>query len=469
MRYTAPPRTGPIDLVLRRDGSRVILLDGGIEAVSEELARTSEVSIGGPDREDTSLTVDYAFGPIPIPLDYHPGALGPKTDNLLSIQGAAFRNEHHTFTGPHAGVITLDEVPIVYSNLTPIDDTVPAVNYTFNAFPSAAIPINIIDGPIVLGFQTIQINDGGTSSFETSNIANKTNVTVDDGNNFADVFTVDYPTAATGLTRLNVLGGTTDGVVVKVQETPASVPTNFVGGSDATVIVGLGGSVQNILGPVNIENPPAYNSIVVDDSADSTGRTVVISSFAPNPEDSQSNDDVYGKIAGLAPADINYEYDDTTDLTIRGGSGGNTFDVQSTDDTTNIEGGSGADAFNISANTLAGLNNFNGQDGNDTFTVTGSLSPDVLLNIDGGAPVPPASPGDTLSVPPNATIVPRGPGAGSVLGVVTSYTSIESGVPLFSSAPEVSSRNLITLVALLSMVAAFGLRRRGAGNMTSHG
>ncbi len=297
MRYTAPSGTGSIDLVLHRDGAHLILLNGGIEALSQELARTSDISISGPDREDTALTVDYAFGPIPVPLDYHPGTLGPKTQNLLSIQGASFRNERHVITGPHAGVITLDDVPIVYSNLTPISDVSPAVNYTFNAFPSAAISINIIDGPTFMGFQTIQINDGGSSTFETTNIANKTNVTVDEPNNFADVYTLDYPTAADGLTTLTVAGGTTAGIEVNVEETPASVTTRFVGDADATVTVGVGGSVQNILGAVNIENPSSFNSIVVDDSADGTGRTVVLSAFAPNAADSESNSDVWPNTA----------------------------------------------------------------------------------------------------------------------------------------------------------------------------
>lgn len=474
MRYSAPPRTGPIDLVLRRDGSRLILVDGGIEVLSQELDRTSEICIGGPDREDTSLTVDYAFGPIPVPIDYHPGALGPKTDNLLSIQGATFAKESHAITGAHSGVITLDDVTIAYSNLTPINDTTPAVNYTFNALPSAAIPINIVTGPVVAGFQTIQINDGGTMTFETTNIANKTHVTINEPNNFADTYTLNYPTAATGLTTLTVNGGTAAGIVVNVQATPAAVTTNFVGGEDATVNVGNAGSVQGILGPVNIESPPALNTIVVDDSADSTGRMVVLSSFTPNPADSEGNNDQWGKIAGLAPADINYEDEDTTALTLLGGSGGNTFDVLSTSDsaTTIIDGGSGADTFNISANGIGSRlpNSFNGQGGNDTFTVTGSLIPGLVLNIDGGAPVAPACPGDSLSV--QSPIVRSGPGSGSVPGVVTSFTSIESGSGLpcsFGPVPEVSSSGLIVLVVLLSAAALFGLRRRGAGDVTSPG
>ena len=403
----------------------MILLDGGTVAASEELAHTSEVLIGGPDRQDTSLTVDYAFGPIPIPIDYHPGALGPDTDNLLSIRGASFRNEHHAITGAHSGVIALDDVPITYTNLTPINDTVPSANLIFYA-PATAATININTGPVVAGFQTDQINDGGSATFELINFANKAYVTVN-GNSIATTFTVNIPVVADGLTTLNINGGTVAGNVFNLQAIPAAITTNVVGAAAATVNVGLGGSTQAISGPVNIENPPALNTIVVDDSSDSTGRVVTLSSFSPNPSDSEGNSDTWGKINGLAPGDINYEYLDTAALTIDGGSGGNVFNVNSTvfgsPGTTTINGGGGADAFNLDASNLGAnsVNNFNGQGGDDTFTVTGSLGSGVTLNIDGGGGT------NTLSVPAGSTIVPSGPGAGSVSGVVTSYTSIQNG------------------------------------------
>ncbi len=81
------------------------------------------------------------------------------------------------------------------------------------------------------------------------------------------------------------------------------------------MIVGNGGSVQSIQGTLNIENPTSFNTITVDDSSDSAGHTVTLSSFV-NPDDSDRNSDPWGKIRGLAPADINYEYSDTAHVTI---------------------------------------------------------------------------------------------------------------------------------------------------------
>ena len=44
------------------------------------------------------------------------------------------------------------------------------------------------------------------------------------------------------------------------------------------------------------------------------GPPVTLSRFAPNPSDSEGNSDPYGKVSGLAPADVNYEYGDTTSV-----------------------------------------------------------------------------------------------------------------------------------------------------------
>ena len=134
-----------------------------------------------------------------------------------------------------------------------------------------------------------------------------------------------------------------------------------------TVNVGLAGSTQAILSPVNISNPPSLNSIVVDDSADSTARTVTVTSASAST----------GKISGLAPADITYEYFDTSDLTINGGSGGNTITVNETalaPFTTTLNSGTGGDAVNVQATGDSSSWSIKGQAGQDTVVI-GSNAP----------------------------------------------------------------------------------------------
>jgi hypothetical protein len=140
------------------------------------------------------------------------------------------------------------------------------------------------------------------------------------------------------------------------------VTTNLSSGSgDYTVNVGNGGSVQNILGTLNIENPPSFTTLTLDDSADSTGRTVWLNTFT------SGSDTPWASITGLAPAAINYEQNDiVSPVTIKGGLGGNTFNVvalpsQSID----LNTGGGNDKVNVQ--TTSGSLIVNGQGGNNTL------------------------------------------------------------------------------------------------------
>jgi hypothetical protein len=136
---------------------------------------------------------------------------------------------------------------------------------------------------------------------------------------------------------------------ININSTLAGIPTYVSGAGSDTVNLGSGGSVQNINGYVRIENPPSFNTINIDDSGDGTARTVTVGSFTP------SNDSPFGYILGLAPAEIDYEYADTTSVTLRGGSGGNTWNVKGTAQTTNIVAG-GRDQVNVgNAGSVQGI------------------------------------------------------------------------------------------------------------------
>jgi hypothetical protein len=94
-----------------------------------------------------------------------------------------------------------------------------------------------------------------------------------------------------------------------------------------SVIVGDNGSVQGIQGTLNIENTPNFTTITVDDSNDLLPHTVTLD----NPPSPFAGDaDAWGRIHGLAPADINYECPDTNGLTIQTGLRFVTVNVLST-------------------------------------------------------------------------------------------------------------------------------------------
>src|SRR5262249_13157113 len=83
-----------------------------------------------------------------------------------------------------------------------------------------------------------------------------------------------------------------------------------------------------------------------DDSADTTAQTVTLSTFTP----SFDSDSPWGSITGLAPAAINYEYADTSSVSITTGSGADTVNVQATGVNTIINTRGGADTVNVGNN-----------------------------------------------------------------------------------------------------------------------
>src|SRR5207253_6475913 len=111
-----------------------------------------------------------------------------------------------TQLSPTAGVIDVAGITIRYDNLEPLTDTSSAVNFTFTA-TSGGEEINVVDGPVVGGMQTTEINSGASGTFELLDFANKTNVTINTGGG-TDIVTVNNPTPAAGLTTLTVNGDT---------------------------------------------------------------------------------------------------------------------------------------------------------------------------------------------------------------------------------------------------------------------
>jgi hypothetical protein len=100
-----------------------------------------------------------------------------------------------------------------------------------------------------------------------TDFANKTNVTVMGTDN--DTATVNYTTAAVGLATLTVEASPTANVLA----TPATVATTINSpNNNSTVTIGNAGLLSGIQGPVTVLNTPAFSTLVIDDSADTTRR-----------------------------------------------------------------------------------------------------------------------------------------------------------------------------------------------------
>jgi Ca2+-binding RTX toxin-like protein len=215
------------------------------------------------------------------------------------------------------------------------------------------------------GANQLNVSESGSSSPDTLL------VTSSQISSLVVPFSINYSGSFGGDINLSTPGANT---TLTVQSAAANTVTNIVSNGATNVTVGNSGSVQAIAGTLNLENPPNFDTIVLDDSADSTARSVTISSLGTNPADSQGNSDPWGQISGLAPGVINFEYPDTTSLTVNAGGGNNTFHVQGTGTATEINTGAGNDTVTVgdASNTLTGIGgalSVNGQGGTDQLNL----------------------------------------------------------------------------------------------------
>ena len=134
--------------------------------------------------------------------------------------------------------------------------------------------------------------------------------------------------------------------------------------------------MQNLFGTINVDNALGFTDLTLDDSADTTGQTALL-----------FNDGTNGQVTGLSPATINYVNDDTSSLTVFGGSGGNTFTVDGTTSSsfpvlTDLNTGTGDDTTFVEATAANGPLDVHGQSGQDSVLIGnfGSLA-DILGTV----------------------------------------------------------------------------------------
>jgi hypothetical protein len=142
-----------------------------------------------------------------------------------------------------------------YTGLLPINDTTPADTYTFNDFAddNSFSAFGAGKGaPVVDGFQTIQFVNTPLvppPTFETTNIANKTNVIFNTNTaaGITGVVNIDTPSTLLANLTFNTL---TDGDnTVRFTNTPPGVATSLNGGTDEDVtdVTGMGVAAGTVL------------------------------------------------------------------------------------------------------------------------------------------------------------------------------------------------------------------------------
>lgn len=196
---------------------------------------------------------------------------------------------------------------------------------------------------------------------------------------------------------LTIQTGTSAGNVINVQQTGA--PTALVGSAAALAVQVGAGTAQGVAGPLTLSGPAGSITLTVDDSTDAVARTAALTPAG---------------LTGLTPAAINVPAGVLASLTLRGGTGNDTFTVgtgslAALTAPLAINGGTGANtvtlndsanasvsAYTVTASTLAvagfggltyaGLSSLvlNGGSAGDSYAVTGT-APGTSLTINTGA------------------------------------------------------------------------------------
>jgi Calx-beta domain-containing protein len=368
---------GANHFLLRRAGANLQLLDTDTGALlrNVSVARTARVSISGANgRVDNTLTLDFSGGSLAVPggISYSGGRGGY---NVLAVRGGRFAAEREIAHTAHSGVMLLGDTTVRYAEIAPINDTAAATNFTVSG-TVAGETINVVNGPVLAGVQTTQVNSGG-GTFELVNFAHKTNVTVDGvaGN---DTFNLNSATASVGLSSLTVDSGERESSTFNVLAIPVGV--SLVGAGTDTANIGTG-SAESISSPIAISDPKEFIAVNVNDSAGVSSRFVTLNSG--------------DTISGLTQSTVTMQSGDLSSIAISGSSAGNTFVLSGAAGPAGrmlpitLNTGTGTDsAFvqSVAAGSSIAIHGQNGNDGvaiSNAGTVQGILGPVSIDNTIG--------------------------------------------------------------------------------------
>jgi hypothetical protein len=166
-------------------------------------------------------------------------------------------------------------------------------------------------------------------------------------------------TAAAGHATHYTIKSVADGAQVAINGGSSGAPID--------VTVGNNGSLAGVRGAIDVQSGANPVALTVDDSADTTARTVTLSASAV--------------AFGGMPA-ISYGSNSVRSVAVKGGSGGNLFTVQDTPPSATLHTGAGNDTVNVLGNH--GALTVEGDGGQDTVVVGNAGS---LKNVAGGITV----------------------------------------------------------------------------------
>lgn len=189
------------------------------------------------------------------------------------------------------------------------------------------------------------------------------------GNTFTveDTFKAASPTSGSQ----TIINSGTGADKVNVKRTTGGLSVAGQSGLDL-INVTNNGSAQGIKAPLFVNNQFGLTTLLVNDTASTAPRNVVLDADV-NPADHST---ATGRVNGLAPAQISYRLNDVQTLSLSTGSGNDSFAVHATQVRTELllNGGKGGDQFFLGSqgdtmDTIQRKVTVNGQDGSDLLWI----------------------------------------------------------------------------------------------------
>lgn len=298
---------------------------------------------------------------------------GGANQNFFNLSNAAQAGGLDNLLGPvfvHGGmtfsdVVTLDDSSANFNDNYTITDTAVSRGGPFGGltYDSTLGTLTLLAENTLGTNGNNQINIDSTANFVTTNINGQGGVDTINVNNTGFFGVLNVTTGSDGGSTVNVIAN--------------NQPVNITSNALATVNIGSTGgpgSMAGIQGPIAISNPPSLTDLNFHDENDAAGQTWTL-----------DNDDGAGtgSVAVTGSATTSYDPFDIASITINGGSGGNTFNVNQTssffptalftgfgNDTTNvfatgsndldIHGEAGQDSVTLGADPVVGMQNLLG-------------------------------------------------------------------------------------------------------------
>ncbi len=268
---------------LVRSGANLeVYVNGNLSRIQPYTEITSIVVNGSGDND--TLTIDQSGGFIDRPVSFTGGGqTSSPFGDTLRMTGGVVTTATYSFTNANDGTVNVDGTVYTYTGLEPIFDNMNAANrvFNFNNNPQTITLQNDVDQPgsPIAGMSQIASPSEAEIVF-FNNPTTSLTVNGGSGGNTVNVFPTIDPAFGTPTTSINS-GNGNDNVFVLQSALSTVVNVNTqIGLLDRTVVgagsfagnAGTGaGTLNNILGTINVTDTGTLAELMVDASGDASG------------------------------------------------------------------------------------------------------------------------------------------------------------------------------------------------------